>query len=218
MSTVVLIRPGCTDFDEQKRIQGSLNLPLSPRGETQLEQVIAALQNVPVEAVLTGRCDPCRSTGDALADSLGVPHKEKEDLCNLDQGLWQGMSVDEIRRKFPRAYKQWEDAPETVCPPEGETIPEAVDRVSAVLRKPLKKYETFAVVASEPLASLISCTLRGATPDGLSESLFCCCEDHLVEVIHTNGSAKQRNGHSHEIPIAASNDDVETQPRSETVT
>lgn len=205
MSTVVLIRPGCTDFDEQKRIQGSLELPLSPRGETQLEKVIAALRDVPVETVLTGPCDPCRATGNALAESLDVPHKEKAGLSNLDQGLWQGMSVAEIRRKFPRVYKQWEDAPETVCPPEGETIAEAVERLQAALKKPLKKYDTFAVVASEPLASLVSCTLRGAAPDGLSESLFCCCEDHLVEVIHTNGSAMQRNGHSHEIPIAASN-------------
>lgn len=204
MSTVVLVRPGCTDFDEQKRIQGALDLPLSPRGETQLGNIIVALRDVPVQAVLSGPCDPCCSTADALADSLDVPHKEKKDLRNLDQGLWQGMSVNDIRRKFPKVYKQWEDAPETVCPPEGETIAEGVERLTMALKKPLKKYDTFAVVASEPLASLVSCTLRGANPDGLGESLFCCCEDHLVEVIHTNGSAKERNGHSHEIPVAAS--------------
>ena len=91
-----------------------------------------------------------------------------------------------------------------------ETIGEGVERLNAALKKPLKKYDTFAVVASEPLASLVSCTLRGADPDGLGESMFCCCEDHLVEVIQTNGSAKQRNGHSHPIPVATSNTSEES--------
>ncbi len=183
MSTVVLVRPGCTDFDEQKRLQGCLELPLNNRGQNQLTKIVEALKSLPIEAVLTGPCEPCLSTAKAVAAAMHVKLIEKEELCNLDHGLWQGMNVDDIRRKFPRAYKQWEDAPETVCPPEGETVNEVLDRIISALKKPLRKYDTFAVIASEPLASLISCSLRGEVPDDVCGSLFSCCDDHLIDVI-----------------------------------
>lgn len=202
MSTVVLVRPGCTDFDEQKRIQGSLELPLNDRGQCQLTKVIDAIRDQPVEAVVTGPCEPCRSTAEAVASALDVTMKEKKELCNLDQGLWQGLCVDEIRKKFPRVFKQWEEAPETVCPPEGETVAVAVERMISALKKPLKKYDCFVVVASEPLASLVSCTLRGATPEDIGDSMFGCCDDQLVEIIQTSVSDNERTGSSELIPIA----------------
>ena len=203
MSTVILVRPGCTDFDDQKRLQGSLDIPLNQRGESQLSRVVEAIRGLPVEVVLTGSCEPCYSSAEALAKALDVPLKKKSKLENLHHGLWQGLSLDEIRHKFPRVFKQWEDAPETVCPPEGETVTEGVTRIETVLKKPLKKYGTFVVVASEPFATLISASLRGVEADDLCRSLFGCCEDHLVEVIQTeqNGSDDSRNGHSKEIPI-----------------
>jgi phosphoserine phosphatase len=203
MSTVVLVRPGCTDFDEQKRIQGSLELPLNERGQCQLAKVIDAIRDQPVEAVITSPCDPCRSTAEAVALAFDITLKEKKELCNLDQGLWQGLCVVEIRKKFPRVFKQWEESPETVCPPEGETVEIAFERIAEALRKPLKKYDSFVVVASEPLASLVSCMLRGAVPEDIGDAMFGCCEDHLVEIIQTSGSANERTGSSEQIPLAA---------------
>jgi len=207
MPTVVLVRPGCTDFDEQKRIQGSLELPLNDRGYGQLAKVIDVIRDQPVKAVITGPCEPCRSTAEAVAHALDVTIKEKQALCNLDQGLWQGLCIDEIRKKFPKVFKQWKEAPETVCPPEGETVEIAVERMISALKKPLKKYECFAVVASEPLASLVSCTLRGVPAEDIGDSMFRCCKDQLVEIIQTNGTANERTGSSEQIPIAAAASD-----------
>jgi probable phosphoglycerate mutase len=43
MSTAILIRPGETDFDQQSRIQGGLDLPLSETGRQQVRELIAAV-------------------------------------------------------------------------------------------------------------------------------------------------------------------------------
>lgn len=169
-----------------------------------MAKVIDALRSQPVEAVLTGPCEPCASVAEAIADALDLKLKERDDLRNVDQGLWQGLCVDEVRRKFPSVFRQWEEAPETVCPPNGETTTDAVERLDIALKKPLKKYDCFAVVASEPLASLISFTLRGEEPDDLCSSLFGCCDDNLVEVIETSGTNGHRVGVSHLIPLVAS--------------
>lgn len=189
MSTVVLVRPGCTDFDEQRRLQGTLQLPLNSRGLQQTARLIERLKDLPIEAVVTGTCEPCLSTAQAIAQAMHIKLRENDELCNFSYGLWQGLNIDEVRRKFPRVYKQWEEAPETVCPPEGETVVEVMERIEAALRKPLKKYDMFAIVASEPLASLISCALRGVAPEDVCSSMFACCEDQLIDILQTDSTS-----------------------------
>lgn len=164
MSIVAIIRPGLTEYDEQDRIQGSLDLPLSAQGEAQITQIVDRLRGLQIEQIYTSPTDPARSTARSIGDALGVPVKEIEGLENVDHGLWQGLCVDEIKRKQPKVFKQWHDSPGSVCPPEGETCEDAFARASKGLRKPLKKKGAFAVVSVEPMASLIEAVVRGDKP------------------------------------------------------
>jgi phosphoserine phosphatase len=212
MSTVVLVRPGCTDFDDQDRIQGTLDVPLNGRGEDQVQQILGAINEMAVQVVLTAPCDPARATAEAIGLRLGVKVKESDGLRNLDQGLWQGLPRDVIRRKYPRVFRQWEESPETICPPEGEALTDALDRVQKALHKPLKKKSSIAVVASEPLATLVECVLTGEKPEFLEASRT-TGQKQLVEVIETNGSAgkdkkskKAKNGKTMPTECSATTD------------
>jgi len=164
MSEVVLIRPGCTDFDDQNRVQGALDLPLNERGREQIAQLLESLRTTSLEVIFTSACEPARSTAELIGEELGVPVKELEGFRNLNQGLWQGLQVDEIRRKYPKVYKQWQDSPETICPPEGEAIADALERIRKALQITLKRNIDCGIVASEPLATLIGCELKDCRP------------------------------------------------------
>jgi phosphoserine phosphatase len=164
MPDVVLIRPGCTDFDEQNRIQGVLDLPLNHRGHAQVLGLVAQLQEVSFDVVFTAPGEPARSTAQAICEQSGASLKEVDDFRNLDHGLWQGLQVDDVRRKYPKVFKQWQESPETVCLPEGETVSEAVERIRRGLRKCLKRKKIIGIVASEPMATMIGCVLRGERP------------------------------------------------------
>jgi broad specificity phosphatase PhoE len=86
-----------------------------------------------------------------------------DQLHNLDHGLWQGMLVDDVKAKQPKVYRQWQEQPETVCPPQGETVRAAKARVAAAMLKLLKKHKSarlVAVVVPEPLASVVRHVLR----------------------------------------------------------
>ncbi len=193
MPDVVLIRPGCTDYDEQQRIQGSLDLPLNDRGLLQVNSLVAQLAGSSLEKIYTAPSEPARSTAESIGEALDVSVKEKEGLRNLDQGLWQGLKIEDIRRKFPKVLKQWHDSPETICPPGGEPICEAIDRVRHALEKPLKRKSSFGVVVSEPLASLIGFVVFGGEPEPLP--VLCGCGDEpLVEWLHTNGVLPAKPG------------------------
>jgi len=185
MSEVILIRPGCTDFDEQHRIQGMLDLPLNHRGEVQVDSLVEELQDLNLEVIYTSSCEPARSTAETIGKSLGIPVKESEGLRNFDQGLWQGLRMDDIRRKYPKVFKQWQESPETICPPEGETVREAVERIRKSLQKPIKKKSRFGVVASEPLATLIGCIVRGCK-SGTPGPICGDADSRRVEILNSN--------------------------------
>src|SRR5580704_14077770 len=182
MPDVVLIRPGCTDFDEQNRIQGVLDLPLNHRGHAQVLGLVAQLQGVSLDVVFTAPSEPARSTALAICEQCRASIKEVDDFRNLDHGLWQGLQVDDVRRKYPKVFKQWQESPETVNLPEGETVADAVERIRRGLRKCLKRKRTIGIVVSEPLATMIGCVLRGERP-GLPDACERKCGRPTIERI-----------------------------------
>ena len=164
MTCCVIVRPGETDYDREGRISGTLDLPLNAAGEESLASIVAAVRDSDPEIVLAGPHEPARGTAHKLAAALKVPVKELDDLANIDQGLWEGRLFAEIRERQPKLYRQWADTPECVTPPEGESCSDAADRVRSALKKPLKKYERFAVVVAEPLATLVRSVVQHTDP------------------------------------------------------
>lgn len=157
MLEIVLIRPGATDYDKSHRIQGTLNIPLNSEGLMEVDREIEQLSARGIEVVYCSDSDPSRETAVAISKSLGVRVKKLENMQNLDQGLWQGMLIEEIKRKHPRVYRQWQDQPECICPPAGEMLTEARERARACLRRITKKHASgvIGLVLPEPLASLV---------------------------------------------------------------
>jgi probable phosphoglycerate mutase len=194
MSIAVLIRPGCTDYDEQHRIQGALDLPLNDRGRQQVDRLIDQLRDQKLEKIFTSASEPAHSTAVAVGDSLNVPVKELDDLRNFDQGLWQGLQLDDIRRKYPKAFKQWKESPESICPPEGEPVEALTERVRRALRKPMKRGTRFAVVASEPIAMLVRGVITGS-PSSTPGPICGDADAERVELLHY-GDDEPSNGKS----------------------
>src|SRR5437868_5605318 len=99
MLNVALVRPGCTDYDQQGRIQGTLDIPLCEQGR--------------------------------------------------------------------------QEHPETICPPSGELVEDAQERVRAALNKLLRKHAEgkICLVVPEPLASMVKAALTHAELGDLWEGL-----------------------------------------------
>jgi broad specificity phosphatase PhoE len=178
---IVLIRPGATLYDEQNRVQGILDIPLSERGRDEVtrlaESLAAAQDNSPLSALYCGPGENVVCTADIVGKALGLKPRRIEELRNLDQGLWQGLQIEEIKRRNSKLFRQWIDDPQTICPPQGETVASALERVKTALKPLLRRHqegEAFGLVVCEPLARLISCYLKRAPRPQLDEQLPCC--------------------------------------------
>ena len=163
MVRIILIRPGTTEFDQDGRIQGTLDVPLCAKADSQIDHITEALRDSGISMVYGTSCQAATETAQRLAAALGSKYKTLDKLQNVDHGLWQGLLVDEVKRKQPKVYRQWQEHPETVCPPEGEMFEEARQRVERALTKIVRKNKdgTVALVAPEPLASLIHACCMG---------------------------------------------------------
>ncbi len=163
MFRIVLVRPGATDFDDQGRMKGCLDMPLSDCGREQAERAADELAGVQLSGIFTAPCQSARETAARLANGRSTRVKVVECFRNIDHGLWHGKLIDEVRRNQPRVYRQGQDSPESVCPPGGETIQEAQERVLKALRKAVKKSASgvIALVIPDPLASVVQSMLEG---------------------------------------------------------
>jgi broad specificity phosphatase PhoE len=157
MLRFVLIRPGSTDYDVQQRIQGSLDIPLNEQGTREAAQTAEQLRDKGIETVYAPVSQPAMQTAGIIAKTLGIKLKKVERLQNFNQGLWEGMLVEDVRHKQPKVYRQWQEQPENVCPPEGEMLSAADDRVRAAVLKLLKRHKqgVIGLVVPEPLLSLV---------------------------------------------------------------
>ena len=134
----------------QQRIQGSLDIPLNDRGLAEVGRIADRLRGRGIAAVYCPTTEPAMETGRAIAGSLGVKLKKIDRLQNLHQGLWEGMLVQDVRHKQPKVYRQWQEQPENVCPPEGEMLAEADQRVCAAVTKLLKRNKEGVIAWSCP--------------------------------------------------------------------
>ena len=162
MLKILLIRSGSTEFDEQGRIQGTLNVPLSDEGRQRVADVGDELKDQPIKALYTSPCSAAVQTGEIIAAACGGKVKKLSKLKNLDHGLWQGMLIEDVKMKQPKVYRQWQERPETVCPPDGETLESARQRILQTCSSLARKHKegVIGLVVSEPLASLVCQLLK----------------------------------------------------------
>jgi broad specificity phosphatase PhoE len=167
MCQVVLIRAGATIYDEQNRVQGILDIPLSESGQGEVARMARALaeslSGSPLSALYCGPGENVVRTAEIVGKALAIRPKRLDEFRNLDQGLWQGLQIDEIRRRNTKLFRQWMDDPATICPPQGETVECAMGRIKAAFRPLLKRHhdEAIGLVVGEPLAKMVLCYLKG---------------------------------------------------------
>lgn len=188
--SLVVIRAGVTDYEVQGRIRGSLDVPLCEAGAAQAEEAAAQLAEVPPTALYTAESLCAIDTGRIIGERLRLKPRVIPGLRNLDQGLWQGLLVDDIRRRQPRLYRQWQDNPWAVAPPEGELLEEACERVEDVLETLVRRHAAgrVAVVVPDPLDRIFGWVLAG---------------DSMGDLWTHDWSSDPRGGLVRELPLAA---------------
>jgi phosphoserine phosphatase len=161
MIQMYVVRACSTDFDEQGRIKGTLDIPLSEMGQSQVGRLVGELHEQQMQVIYASPCRSAQQTAAALGADHHLKVKTLDELQNLDHGLWHGKLVDEVRVSQPKVFRQLQDHPETVCPPQGEPVGAAAQRVRSLIARLARKHKrgAIALVVPEPIASFVVAAL-----------------------------------------------------------
>ncbi|MFQ5791941.1 MAG: histidine phosphatase family protein, partial [Acidobacteriota bacterium] len=94
---LVLVRHGVTDWNEQRRLIGRVDLGLNERGRAQARSVAEALGVLPVAAVYSSPQLRSRQTAEPIARTHGLGVEVEARLDEVWLGRWQGRTVTELR-------------------------------------------------------------------------------------------------------------------------
>jgi alpha-ribazole phosphatase len=124
---LVLIRHGEPDLAFRDRCYGRLDPGLSPAGREQMRQTWTLLDAAPTAIY----CSPSRRAVDsAIVRSAARPSVTVDArLAEIDFGAFEGLTYDEISRRYPEAYAKWMAAPTEVMFPDGESFAAMAARV-----------------------------------------------------------------------------------------
>jgi len=135
---VALIPCGVTDWRQQGRLLGRVELALTPDGEAQCATWGEELRPAMLGRIFHAPDELSRETAERLARRLNLPTKELDDLEEVDLGLWTGLTESELRKRFSKAHRLLAESPLSVTPPEGENLADAAQRLRACLKKRIK--------------------------------------------------------------------------------
>ncbi len=162
---IILIQTGQTTWEVDARIESATGAPLTDAGIETAERITRELAEENLKCLYACPSEAAQQTAQLIAKGLGVKRHADDAIGELDFGLWQGLTVEEIKRRQPKLYKQWADDPSITCPPSGETVQDAQDRIRQRIKDLAKKPKNTPVglILRPVSAGLLRCLMAGAS-------------------------------------------------------
>ena len=130
---LLLIRHGETAWNAEHRIQGTLDIPLSPLGMVQSARLADCLANEPIEAVYSSGQSRAWLTAAPLAARLGLQVIAEPRLRERSFGVFEGLTLDEIAARYPAEFIKWRERDPAWRPEGGESGQQLIDRVMSAV-------------------------------------------------------------------------------------
>jgi len=132
---LIFIRHGASTWNDERRIQGQLDPPLSERGREQAERLAQRFREVPVDAFYSSDLVRARATADAIGGVLGRSPEIWPELREVALGEWEGKTRDEIVADYPEQWQSWIDKPSWDVVPGGEGTDAFEARVGTAIER-----------------------------------------------------------------------------------
>ena len=128
-TTIYLVRHGETPLTPFRKFSGDgpLNPALTAKGLLEADLVAQEIAKIQPDALITSPLQRTRQTAEIISKATGLPISVDAIWTECSFGVWDGMSIDEVREAFPEEYAHWL-ASTSYAPPEGESYESAMAR------------------------------------------------------------------------------------------
>lgn len=104
---LILVRHGQTEWNQLGRIQGRTDIPLNDTGIMQARAAGEWLSQRRIDAVYSSPMQRAFDTATEIARPHGLPVISIDDIIEIDFGLWEEKTADELKKLYPEYWNDW---------------------------------------------------------------------------------------------------------------
>lgn len=138
---IYLARHGETVLTPDRRFSGSgePNPELTAKGKAQAQLLAQEVTKLAPEILISSPLLRTTQTAQAIAAATGLPIDYDEAWFECGFGLWDGLSIEEVKENFPGQYLEWVSST-SYAPPGGESYDALGWRIDEALDNLVAKY------------------------------------------------------------------------------
>jgi alpha-ribazole phosphatase/probable phosphoglycerate mutase len=157
-----LIRHGETEGLEANRYKGHIDVPLSEKGIQQMKR-LSAFISAEISAIYCSDLIRAVKSAEIIARPYSLNPVVEKALRERNFGIWEGMSFDEIKDKYPEEFKAWASNPLKFSPLHGESTLQVYDRALKAIDEILRDHngKDIAIVSHGGINRIILCHFLG---------------------------------------------------------
>lgn len=165
---VYLLRHGDSRQDNVKRYIGQKDTPLNDNGREQAFWWKKELSAIPFLSAYSSDLLRSRETLRIITEGWPLVSTALPGLREISMGLWEGLAMEEVRKKLPGEYEKRGADPAGHRPPEGESFAELRERIIALFENiVLEREGAILVVGHAGVNRVLLCHLLGIPLDNL---------------------------------------------------
>ena len=148
-TNILLVRHGQTKSNVTGFYMGWSNEDLNGVGYTQARRLSSRLASLPVASVYTSPLRRTYTTAAILSKAHKVDLEVLDDIIEIQLGDWQGLHMDEIKRRWPELWQQSRIDPSEVTMPNGESFCQVTERA-------VRAFETVVKANQDRLIAIVT--------------------------------------------------------------
>lgn len=113
MTRIYLVRHGQTQWNIEKRFQGSGDSPLTTKGLEEIQLLKRDMRQIPLEAAYASPRNRAYQTAALIAEPHGIKVEKSEDFGEINLGKWEGKTHEEIKQQDPAFHHAFFYEPDT---------------------------------------------------------------------------------------------------------
>jgi len=158
-----LLRHGHTIWNEEDRMRGRLDIPLSERGELQAKATAKAMSTIPIDVLYSGPLQRTMVTAREIGRRQGREPQSSEGFHDFNFGEWQGLLRTEIKERWKDLYTIYDETPQDFRAPGGETLAILQKRALGELTALVHKHQgqTIAIVSHSVTLQIVILGILG---------------------------------------------------------
>jgi probable phosphoglycerate mutase len=163
LPTIYLARHCKTAWNSEGRVQGTMDIELSPEGAIDAELNLSAIRGLGIQQIVCSPAKRAMQTATIYAKGLGVPLQSSPRFRELDHGEWEGQRIEYLLNLPNSQFKLWmADPGAALIPGSSETALTAQQRIldgfheitSTCLGK------TILLVSHKHILAILNCALK----------------------------------------------------------